>query len=72
MAFLAEFAASTFSLPLPDISFDCQTATVLEDLFAYDDDVDVASETMSLPRTIGTESDGSSMHARLSSCWLRD
>ena len=38
MASLAEFAASTVSLPLPDISFDCQTVTVPEDLFAYDDD----------------------------------
>ena len=38
------------------------TATMLEDLFAYNDDVDVASETVSLPHMIGTESDGSSMH----------
>ena len=37
---LAEFAASTVSLPLPDISFDCQTVTVPEDLFAYNDDDD--------------------------------
>ncbi len=40
MASLAEFAASTVSLPLPDISFDCQTVTVPEDLFAYNDDDD--------------------------------
>ena len=38
MASLAEFAASTISLPLPDISFDCQTVTVPQDLFPYDDD----------------------------------
>jgi hypothetical protein len=71
MASLAEFAASNVSLPLPDISFDCQTATVPEDLFAYDDDVDVASETASLSRTIGTESDGSSVHTPDSTCTFR-
>ena len=71
MASLAEFAASTFSLPLPDISFDCQTATVPEDLFAYDDDADAASETVSLSRTIGTESDGSSVHTPDSTCAFR-
>jgi hypothetical protein len=71
MASLAEFAASTVSLPLPDISFDCQTATVPEDLFAYDDDMDAASETASLSRTFGTESDGSSVHTPDSTCAFR-
>ena len=71
MASLAEFAASTVSLPLPDISFDCQTATVPEDLFAYDDDMDAASETTSLSRTVGTESDGSSVHTPDSTCAFR-
>ena len=42
-----------------------------EDLFAYNDDADVASETMSLSRTIGTESDGSSMHMPDSTCTFR-
>ena len=40
MASLAEFTASTVSLSLPDILFDCQTVTMPEDLFAYDDDDD--------------------------------
>jgi hypothetical protein len=71
MASLTEFAASTISLPLPDISFDCQTATVPEDLFAYDDDVDTASETASLSRTVGTESDGSSVHTPDATCLFR-
>jgi hypothetical protein len=71
MASLAEFTASTVSLPLPDISFDCQTATVPEDLFAYDDDMDAASETASLSRTVGTESDGSSVHTPDSTCAFR-
>jgi hypothetical protein len=71
MASLAEFAPSTVSLPLPDISFDCQTASVPEDLFAYDDDVDAASETASLSRTVGTESDGSSVHTPDSTCAFR-
>lgn len=71
MASLAEFAASTVSLPLQDISFDCQTATVPEDLFAYDDDVDAASETASLSRTVVTESDGSSVHTPDSTCAFR-
>lgn len=71
MASLAEFAASTVSLPLPDISFDCQTAAVPEDLFAYDDDMDAASETASLSRTFGTESDGSSVHTPDSTCAFR-
>jgi hypothetical protein len=71
MASLAEFTASTISLPLPDISFDCQTATVPEDLFAYDDDVDTASETASLSRTVGTESDGSSVHTPDTTCLFR-
>ncbi|KAI0259976.1 hypothetical protein BC834DRAFT_973780 [Gloeopeniophorella convolvens] len=62
MTHLAESASSAVSLPLPELSFDCQTATVPEDLFAYDDDTDVASETVSLSRTAGTESDGSSIH----------
>ena len=41
MASLAEFAASTVSLPLSTrhFLFDCQTVNhVPEDLFAYDDD----------------------------------
>jgi hypothetical protein len=71
MASLTEFTASTISLPLPDISFDCQTATVPEDLFAYDDDVDTASETESLSRTVVTESDGSSVHTPDSTCTFR-
>jgi hypothetical protein len=71
MASLTEFATSTISLPLPDISFDCQTATVPEDLFAYDDDVDAASETASLSRTVVTESDGSSVHTPDSTCTFR-
>ena len=71
MASLTEFAASAISLPLPDISFDCQTATVPEDLFAYDDDMDVVSETASLSRTIGTESDDSSVHTPDSTCTFR-
>jgi hypothetical protein len=71
MASLAEFAVSTVSLPLPDISFDCQTASVPEDLFAYDDDMDAASETTSLSRTVGTESDGSSVHTPDSTCAFR-
>ncbi len=70
MASLAECTASTVSLPLPDISFDCQTATMPEDLFAYDDDVD-ASETASLSRTVRTESDGSSVHTPDSTCAFR-
>lgn len=71
MARLAECAASTVSLPLPDFSFDCQTASVSEDLFAYDDDVDAASETASLSCTVGTESDGSSVHTPDSTCAFR-
>jgi hypothetical protein len=69
MARLAEYAVSSVSLPLPDFSFDCQTATVPEDLFAYDDDV--ASETASLSRTVGTESDSSSVHTPDSTCAFR-
>ncbi|KAI0251539.1 hypothetical protein BJV78DRAFT_1313445 [Lactifluus subvellereus] len=69
MARLAEYAVSTVSLPLPDFSFDCQTATVPEDLFAYDDDA--TSETASLSRTVGTESDGSSVHTPDSTCAFR-
>lgn len=72
MASLSEFAASTVSLPLPDISFDCQTATVPEDLFAYDDDMDIVSETASLSRTVVTESDGSSVHTPDSTCAFRN
>ncbi|KAI0301466.1 hypothetical protein BC826DRAFT_989815 [Russula brevipes] len=71
MARLAEYATSTVSLPLPDFSFDCQTAAVPEDLFAYDDDADVASETASLSRTVGTESDASSVHTPDSTCAFR-
>jgi len=71
MASLAEGATSTVSLTLPEFSFDCQTATVPEDLFAYEDDVDVASETASLSRTVGTESDGSSVHTPDSTCAFR-
>jgi len=67
MARLAECAASTPSLSLPDFSFDCQTATVPDDLFAYDEDADVASETASA----GTESDGSSVHTPDSTCGFR-
>jgi hypothetical protein len=70
MASLMECAASTISLPLPDL-FDCQTAAVPEDLFAYDDDVDAASESVSLSRTVGTESDGSSVHTPDSTCAFR-
>jgi hypothetical protein len=69
MARLAEYAVSTVSLPLPEFSFDCQTATVPEDLFAYDDDA--ASETASLSRTVGTESDSSSVHTPDSTCAFR-
>jgi hypothetical protein len=69
MARLAEYAVSTVSLPLPDFSFDCQTATVPEDLFAYEDDA--ASETASLSRTVGTESDSSSVHTPDSTCAFR-
>ena len=71
MASLVECAASTISLPLPDCSFDCQTAAVSEDLFAYDDDMDATSETVSLSRTVGTESDGSSVHTPDSTCAFR-
>jgi hypothetical protein len=71
MASLVECAASTISLSLPDCSFDCQTAVVPEDLFAYDDDVDAASETVSLSRTVGSESDGSSVHTPDSTCAFR-
>jgi hypothetical protein len=69
MARLAEYAVSTVSLPLPDFSFDCQTATVPEDLFAYEDDA--ASETASLSRTVCTESDSSSVHTPDSTCAFR-
>ena len=71
MASLAECMGSAISLPLQEPSFDCQTATVPEDLFAYDDDVDAASETASLSRTVGTESDGSSVHTPDSTCAFR-
>jgi len=71
MASLVDCTASAVSLPLPDISFDCQTATVPEDLFAYEDDVDAASETASLSRTVGTESDCSSVHTPDSTCTFR-
>jgi hypothetical protein len=67
MASLGECAASTASSPLSDISFDWQTATMPEDLFVYDDDVD-ASETVSLSRTVRTESDGSPMQTPGSTC----
>jgi hypothetical protein len=69
MARLAENGVSTISLSLPNFSFDCQTATASEDLFAYDDDA--PSETASLSRTIGTESDGSSVHTPDSTCAFR-
>ena len=68
MARLIECSPSTLSTSLPDFSFDCQTATVPEDLFAYDDDIDVASETASLSRTVRTESDDSSVHTPDSTC----
>ncbi|KAI0293618.1 hypothetical protein B0F90DRAFT_1821972 [Multifurca ochricompacta] len=71
MARLADCAPSPISLTLPDFSFDCQTATVPEDLFAYDDDADATSETASLSRTFGTESDGSSVHTPDSTCAFR-
>jgi hypothetical protein len=71
MARLMEFSTSSISTSLPDFSFDCQTATVPDDLFAYDDDVDATSETVSLSRTVGTESDGSSVHTPDSTCAFR-
>jgi hypothetical protein len=71
MARLMQCTTSAVSPSLPDFSFDCQTATVPEDLFAYDDDVDAASETASLSRTVGTESDGSSVHTPDSTCAFR-
>jgi len=70
MARLME-SSTSISTSLPDFSFDCQTATVPDDLFAYDDDVDAASETASLSRTVGTESDGSSVHTPDSTCAFR-
>jgi hypothetical protein len=66
MAHLAEYVVSTVSLPLPDFLFDCQMATVPEDLFAYEDDA--ASETASLSRTVCTKSDSSSVHTPDSTC----
>jgi hypothetical protein len=71
MARLMESSTSSVSTSLPDFSFDCQTATVPDDLFAYDDDVDASSETASLSRTVGTESDGSSVHTPDSTCAFR-
>jgi len=71
MARLIECSPSTLSTSLPDFSFDCQTANVPEDLFAYDDDVDAASETASLSRTVQTESDESSVHTPDSTCAFR-
>ncbi|KAI9438136.1 hypothetical protein H4582DRAFT_1953045 [Lactarius indigo] len=66
MASLTDSPSSTVSLPLPELSsFDCQTAIVPEDLFAYDDDPDAASET------VATESDGSSVHTPDSTCAFR-
>lgn len=66
MASLTDSPSSTISLPLPELSsFDCQTATVPEDLFAYDDEPDAASET------VATESDGSSVHTPDSTCAFR-
>ncbi|KAI9438878.1 hypothetical protein BJY52DRAFT_540653 [Lactarius psammicola] len=66
MASLTDSPSSTISLPLPELSsFDCQTAIVPEDLFAYDDDPDAASET------VATESDGSSVHTPDSTCAFR-
>ena len=66
MASLTDSPASTISFPLPELSsFDCQTAIVPEDLFAYDDDPDAASET------VATESDGSSVHTPDSTCAFR-
>ena len=66
MANLTDSPSSTISLPLPEFSsFDCQTAIVPEDLFAYDDDPDAASET------VATESDGSSVHTPDSTCAFR-
>jgi hypothetical protein len=63
MASLTDSPSSTISLPLPELSsFDCQTAIVPEDLFAYEDDPDAASET------VATESDGSSVHTPDSTC----
>jgi len=67
MARLAECTTSNPSLSLPDFSFDSQTATVPDDLFAYDEDADVALETASA----GTESDGSSVHTPDSTCGFR-
>jgi len=66
MASLTDSPSSAISLPLPEFSsFDCQTAIVPEDLFAYDDDPDAASET------VATESDGSSVHTPDSTCAFR-
>jgi hypothetical protein len=66
MASLTDSPSSAISLPLPELSsFDCQTAMVPEDLFAYDDDPDAASET------VATESDGSSVHTPDSTCAFR-
>ena len=66
MASLTDSPSSAISLPLPELSsFDCQTAIVPEDLFAYDDDPDAASET------VATESDGSSVHTPDSTCAFR-
>ena len=66
MASLTDSPSSTISLPLPVLSsFDCQTAIVPEDLFAYDDDPDTASVT------VATESDGSSVHTPDSTCAFR-
>ena len=66
MASLTDSPSSAISLPLPELSsFDCQTAIVPEDLFAYDDDPDAASET------VATESDGSSIHTPDSTCAFR-
>jgi len=66
MASLTDSPSSTISLPLPELSsFDCQTAIVPEDLFAYDDYPDTASVT------VATESDGSSVHTPDSTCAFR-
>ncbi|KAF8260160.1 hypothetical protein EI94DRAFT_927545 [Lactarius quietus] len=66
MASLTDSPSSTISIPLPEFSsFDCQTAIVPEDLFAYDDYPDAASET------VATESDGSSVHTPDSTCAFR-
>ena len=66
MARLVDSPSSTISLPLLELSsFDCQTAIVPEDLFAYDDDPDTASVT------VATESDGSSVHTPDSTCAFR-